>query len=53
MSSPWRKKQQPEVVVDAILKRAEVGKVHSPLLNIPFPSPGRQMLIIIYRLAAL
>jgi len=38
MSSPWKKKQ-PEVVVDAILKRAEVGKVHSPLLNIPFPLP--------------
>jgi hypothetical protein len=53
MSSPWKKKKQPEVVVDAILKRAEVGKVDSPLLNILFPSPGRQMLIIAHRLAAL
>jgi hypothetical protein len=52
MSSPWRKKQ-PEVVVDAILKRAEVGKVHSPLHNIRFSLTSRQILIIVYRLAAL
>jgi hypothetical protein len=26
MSSPWKKKQ-PEVVADAVLKRAELGKV--------------------------
>lgn len=30
MSSPWKKKQ-PEVVVDAVLKRAEVGKVQRDL----------------------
>jgi hypothetical protein len=34
MSSPWKKKQ-PEVVVDAVLKRAEVGKV-----NLPLPDPN-------------
>jgi hypothetical protein len=27
MSSPWKKKQQPEAVAGAVLKRAEVGKV--------------------------
>ncbi|KAF4633349.1 hypothetical protein G7Y89_g4773 [Cudoniella acicularis] len=27
MSSPWKKKQQPEVVVDKVLRRAEMGKI--------------------------
>jgi hypothetical protein len=31
MSSPWKKKQ-PEVVADAVLKRAELGKVCHSLI---------------------
>lgn len=27
MSSPWKKKEEPEVVVDKVLRRAEMGKV--------------------------
>jgi hypothetical protein len=35
--SSWKKKQ-PELVADAILKRAELGKVCTPYL--PFPKIG-------------
>jgi hypothetical protein len=34
MSSPWKKKQQPDAVVENILKRAELAQVSSTIFII-------------------